>query len=107
MTTKYEENLAAFKVFHKTNPQVAAELEKLALRLKQRGKTRYSIAGLFEVIRFRRALRTTGKSPFKLSNNHKPFYARLLMQRNPELQGFFEVKQQTTKGKLSLPDGDS
>jgi len=104
VTTKYAENLAKFELFHAENPHVADELEKLALRLMGRGTEVYSIAGLFEVLRFRRALRTTTgvNDNFKLCNNHKPFYARYLMKQNPQLDGFFVVKEQCTKGKVAF-----
>jgi len=30
---------------------------------------------------------------FKINNNHAPYYARYLMDMNPELRGFFNIRQ--------------
>ena len=35
---------------------------------------------------------TTPDPVFKLNNNHRAFYARLLMAQEAELEGFFEVR---------------
>ena len=81
--------------FHENNPQVAVELLSLAHQLRRRGHRRYGIAGLFEVLRYQRALSTYG-SEFKLNNNFRAFYARFLMKYDPRLDGFFEVRVQRT-----------
>ena len=51
---------------------------------------------LFEVVRWNRLLRT-GDRGFKLNNNFTAYYARLLMEREPELRGMFETR------KLGVP----
>ena len=33
------------------------------------------------------------KEPFKISNNHRAYYARLIMKNNPYLEGFFRIKR--------------
>tara|TARA_R110000824_G_scaffold385724_1_gene580025 strand:- start:759 stop:1130 length:372 start_codon:yes stop_codon:yes gene_type:complete len=100
--TEYEQtqNLTALEraqdatawVFHRNNPNVSLELRRLALGLVDAGHRHYSIKGLFEVLRFNAALRTTGK-PYKLNNNLTPFYARLLMNCEPMLAGFFHTRR--------------
>lgn len=84
-----------FRAFHEANPEVYEELRDLALGLRRRGRTRYGIASLFEVLRWQRALKTQG-DVFKLNNNYRAFYARLLMEREPDLAGFFETREQTS-----------
>ena len=86
-----------FRLFHAANPAVYAELRDLALTLKRRGRRRYSIMALINVVRWQRALQTTGDD-YKVNNNYAPCYARLLMSEEPELAGFFEVR-------TSLADG--
>jgi len=81
-----------FDSFHKQNPHVYEALCKLALQMKRRGVTRYSIKGLFEQLRWLYALQTQGEE-YKLSNDFTSRYARLLLERNPELQGFFALRE--------------
>lgn len=82
---------ARFSRFHRENPDVYAELLALALAGRRRGLKRLGIGSLFEVIRWNRALATVGE-PFKLNNSYRSRYARLLMEREPELAGVFETR---------------
>lgn len=85
-----------FQQFHQANPHVFTALRALALQLKRRGLRKYGMKGLFEVLRWQHAMYTDDPaSDFKLNNNYTSFYARLLMEREPELDGFFEVRAQT------------
>jgi len=79
-------------IFHWNNPNVLLELQSLAQGLVDAGHRHYSIKGLFEVLRFKHAIKTTGK-PYKLNNNLTPFYARLLMEFEPRLVGFFHTRR--------------
>ena len=79
-------------IFHLNNPQIALELRRLALELHQAGLRKYSIKGLYEVLRYNAAIRTTGKK-YKLNNVFTPFYARLLMETEPRLKGFFNTRK--------------
>jgi len=82
-----------FRAFHKTNPDVYHHLRASALRLKGIGHERASITLLWERLRWLEMLSTrTHDDTRKLNNNYKPFYARMLMQRNHELHGFFETR---------------
>lgn len=81
----------AFAAFHAENPHVYGELKMLALRARRRGATRIGIGMLFEVLRWRRTLRTDGDD-FKLNNNYRSRYARMLNQE-PELAGCFETRE--------------
>lgn len=80
----------AFARFHADNPQVYDELRMLAVRARRRGARRIGIAMLFEVLRWRHTLRTDGRD-FKLNNNYRSRYARMLMDE-PELAGCFETR---------------
>lgn len=83
-----------FWEFHEANPAVFAELRRLALELKERGRAHYGIKSLIEVLRWHRAITTT-EEEYKINNNWAPFYSRLLMEKEPALEGFFEVRVQT------------
>ena len=85
---------AAFLEFHAENPDVYRELRTLAHSLKAAGRSHYGIKALYEVVRFHRALQTTDDH-FKLNNNFTALYARMLMEQEPDLVGFFELRQRT------------
>lgn len=81
----------AFVAFHSANPQVYETLRRMALTMRRRGVKQFGIAALFEVLRYEAALRTAGDE-FKLNNSYRSFYARLLMEEESELTGFFETR---------------
>jgi len=83
----------AFRKFHRENPWVYRELRRLALDLANRGRRRYGIAGLFEVLRWHRAMSTDADDGFKLNNNHRAFYSRMLMANESRLEGFFAQRK--------------
>jgi hypothetical protein len=83
-----------FELFHARNPQVYAALRSMALELCARGHQKYGIKALFEVLRFNAAMQTHGDT-FKLNNDFTALYARLLMDQEPELEAFFEIRQRT------------
>jgi hypothetical protein len=86
--------VAKFLEFHAANPGVYLELRDLALDLKDRGRKFYGIMALLNVVRWQRAIRTTtADDDYKVNNNWAPFYARLLMSENPELDGFFQLRR--------------
>jgi len=80
-----------FKAFHEANPHVYQALRKLALQMRREGIRRYSMKGLFEVLRWQYSLQTGGDD-YKLNNYFTSFYARLLMASEPRLSGFFETR---------------
>lgn len=83
-----------FQAFHMANPQVFEELKRLALQATAKGHRRLGMKMLWEVLRWNRLMRTTDPdSEFKLNNNLHSRYARLLMERVPELVGIFELRE--------------
>lgn len=81
-----------FREFHAENPSVYSELVDLAESLRATGRRHYGMAGLFEVLRWNRTLKTNGDE-FKLNNSYRAFYARLIMSREKSLDGFFRTRQ--------------
>lgn len=82
----------AFWRFHAENPDVYRELVVLARRAVAAGQTKLGIGMLFEVLRWERSLRTGGDE-FRLNNNYRSYYARLIMLREPDLAGIFETRK--------------
>ena len=85
--------LDRFNAFHKANPHVYVALRHLGLMMKRRGHKRIGIAMLFEQLRWAYYLQTTDTDGFKLNNNYRAYYARLLMKQEPELTGFFTTRE--------------
>lgn len=88
----------AWERFHADNPHVYARLVALARRWREaRPGSRLGIAVLFERLRWDLAMETTGE-PLKLNNNYKSLYARLMMDREPDLDGLFETRRLRADG---------
>ena len=81
-----------FLKFHADNPQVYEALHRLAVDLVDAGQRRFSIAMIYEVLRWQHAMRTTD-TQFKLNNDFRAGYARLLMANDSKLVGVFETRR--------------
>lgn len=83
---------ADFERFHRDNPRVYEELVRLARQaVAGRRLARVGIGMLWEVLRWHFWLQTTDVE-FKLNNNHRSRYARLIMDSEPDLRGVFETR---------------
>lgn len=81
-----------FWAYHDENPAVYEALKQFALEAKRAGRERMSINMLHERLRWYTTVEAKGDA-WKVNNNYRPFYARLLMEREPELAGFFETRK--------------
>jgi hypothetical protein len=81
-----------FNKFHKENPNVWELFVKFTFDVIRTGRKNYSVNAVFERIRWHTDIETTGKQ-FKLSNNHRAYYARYFHEKYPEYDGFFRTKQ--------------
>lgn len=84
-----------FEAFHAANPWVFEALKRLALDARSRGRTRIGIGQLTEVLRWEYGRATRGDD-FKINNDFRSRYARLLMAVVPELDGVFETRELKT-----------
>jgi hypothetical protein len=83
---------ARLQEFHEANPRVYSTLRMLAFQwIERTGRHKLGIATLFERTRWEIAL-STSDPDFKLNNDFRAFYSRLLMLREPELAGLFDVR---------------
>lgn len=85
-----------FNAFHAANPKICEALRRLALDMRRHGMSRWSINAAFEVLRWQVAI-TTNSADFKLNNDFRSLYARLLMDSDPLLDGFFETRCRRTE----------
>jgi hypothetical protein len=81
-----------FDKFHNENPNVWKLFVKFTFDVINTGRKNYSVNAVFERIRWHTDIETTSK-PFKLSNNHRAYYARYFHEKYPEYDGFFRTKQ--------------
>lgn len=102
----------AFWSFHQDNPQIYRLLVKFARQWRQaKGPdSLLGISNLFERVRWEKSIQTTDEA-FKLNNNHRAFYARLIMDYCPDLEGIFRVRRQRIQATVgpdntTLPPGE-
>lgn len=81
-----------FALFHARNPHIYRLLVGLAREWVEAGHERCGIGMLFEVLRFRRGVHTSGDD-FKLNNNYRSRYSRLIESEEPDLAGLFETRE--------------
>ncbi len=84
--------------FHRENPHVYRTLVTLAKQLHAAGHKIYSVSGIFDYLRFKRALKTTDVD-FKLNDHYTAYYGRLVMLNEDDLDGFFKLRVQKSKHK--------
>lgn len=90
--TEDETTADKFEEFHRDNPVVYATLCHLAReRLSRIGSQKLGIGQLTEVCRWEIAMRTNDPE-FKINNNYRAYYARLIMATEPDLAGIFELR---------------
>jgi hypothetical protein len=86
-----------FRDYHATNPQIYAAFRWYALEARRAGRKRMGMKALVERARWDTTV-TAHDGSFKLDNSMTAFYARILMENNPELRGFFETRQSRAEG---------
>lgn len=92
------DHAAKFKAFHDANPWVADRLIAMTRTLMLKGHKRVGIGMLFEVLRWNHLQSTVG-DPFKLNNNYRAYYVRLIEQRCPDMVGLFEKRRSAADTK--------
>jgi hypothetical protein len=83
----------AFWQFHREHPEVYEELKRRAFEAKAARMKRCGIRMLWERMRWYFAIENRPDDDYKLNDHYTRFYSRLLMAREPELVGFFEVRE--------------
>lgn len=73
-------------------PDIVTKFEQYALEVHRRGFKRYSADALLHRIRWHAHIER-GDRDFKANNNWTAQLARDLMNKRPELRGFFETRE--------------
>jgi hypothetical protein len=88
-----------FRKFDQENPQVYAELVRVARLWRERRSAQHlGIATLYEVTRWNLAL-ATEDGTFKLNNNHRALYARKIMAHESDLADMFRTRKDDEIGR--------
>lgn len=88
-----------FKRYHEANPQVYDRLEAAALAWADSNPKRVGIARLAENLRYSKLeIHEPPHAPFKINNNHRALYARLLIHRHSRLEKVIEVRVRKEDG---------
>lgn len=86
-----------FEAFHRANPWVYDELVSMTEDWAKRGHKKIGIGMLFELLRWMHGMRTQDPtSSFKLNNNHRSRYVRLIAESRPDLASMFELRELTS-----------
>lgn len=81
-----------FLDFHEQNPHVYEALKALVHEARLKGYTRWGIGGMYEILRWRGKIRTYGDKEFKLRNDFRAFYARMLVANGDAPGDFFSFR---------------
>lgn len=85
---------AQFNDYHAANPHVYAALAREGRVLLARGHRKLGIKMLYERLRWQVYMETTDDQyDFKLPNNYTAYYARLLMEQEPDFAGVFTLAE--------------
>lgn len=83
-----------FREFHAKNPQVYVALVRFAREAKARGRNKIGIELLINRVRWELFMNTRDDhSDFKINNNYKAYYARLIMEREPDMKTMFNTRE--------------
>lgn len=86
-----ENIVRSFFIYHQENPQVYDLLLRFTKEVYVRGRRRYSIVAVFERVRWYTTIETNGDE-FKLNNNYRSCYSRLIMHEHPQFNGMFSTR---------------
>ena len=92
-----------FWAFHKAHPYVYDHLVKFAMQWRDRNRSkRCGIAMLYERARWELSMGAWAGAgyTYKLNNNHKAFYARMMMKDYPDLRNIFSTRKQKHESTL-------
>lgn len=89
-----------FRRFHSRNPSVYFSLVSLARKFREkRPDSKLGIAMLYEVLRWNYYMNTNSDEEYKLSNDFRACYARLIMDQEQDLAGIFQTKRSVADEK--------
>jgi hypothetical protein len=85
-----------FRKFHAAHPEIYDLLVKLSRDVRRRGVKQYGMKAVFERARWHYVIEK-GDRKFGLCNDFTAPYARLIMANEPDLRGFFTIREPRRK----------
>lgn len=82
-----------FQNFDAANPHIYQLIERMAVDLAARGHRRIGIKMIWETLRYRYAVQSTGDDTYHLNNIYTSRYARKLTLAHPELAQRIELRE--------------
>lgn len=84
-----------FQRFHERHPEVYDGIVKLCRQWLVRGRDRWAVEAAFAVLRWQRRIAglPDDAATYKLNDHYTSRYARLIMDREPDLDGIFELRR--------------
>lgn len=86
-----QEKIDKFRNFHNQNPHIYSKFVELAHQIRNTGRKKYSAESIISVLRWDYDIQTTG-SRYKISNDWRSMYPRLLAFEQPVFETFFSFK---------------
>lgn len=86
---------ADFLEFYRTHPEVYDQFLKKTREAKQKRRSGVGSRMIWELVRWE-----LWEMARNLNNNHAPYYSRLVMERNKDLQGIFQIRDKNFDTKL-------
>ena len=84
-------NFSKWLAWQAANPHVYNAIVEKAREAKSIGRRRWSMQGIFEVLRWEHRFDTKGDF-YKMNQHWISFYSRFVMENEPDLAGFFFTK---------------
>ena len=81
-----------FDTFHRANPHIYRRIVQIARQMQARGVRKMGISLIFERLRWLHFIEVKTDEGFKLSNDFRAEYARLIMTTESDLSDFFETR---------------
>jgi uncharacterized protein YbaP (TraB family) len=84
-----------FEAFHQANPHVLTTLEDMARKWFDQGNAQVGIGMLWEAMRWLAGTQTNVNQLdlYRLNNNYRSRYVRLMIQRNPQWVDRFHTRE--------------
>lgn len=85
----------AFRAFHAKHPEVYQAICHLARQAKRAGRDKIGVGMLFEVLRWNTFIAAPRDvdDEYRLNNNFRSRYARLVMDLEDDLDGIFDIRE--------------
>jgi hypothetical protein len=82
---------AKFEQFHAKNPGIYKRMVALTRAVKDTGRKHFSLIGVWSKMRVDLDM-NTAEGSHDLNNEYRSHYARLIMEQEPDLVGFFRLR---------------